>query len=214
MLSHPGLSKHHSRYGPSITIVPATQAPPEVELLASIRRSDEKSLRTLHVLLILCILPSSSGAVEFSRYLNIPSHIIHHQGSSNPGSSPVLQLHLIHEDGREILVRKLLRSELPGDLSMLGLPECICEFRLLDLGVLDLGGVEIGVVDLGGVEVGVVDFGGVPLGVVDLGGVSFGVVDLEVLAFGLPVRLPHREVGLLLQRQRVLLSCRKLGLLG
>ena len=43
------------------------------------------------------------------------------QGSS-PGSSPVLQLHLIHEDGRDILPRKLLLSKLPpDDLSRLGL---------------------------------------------------------------------------------------------
>ena len=43
------------------------------------------------------------------------------QGSS-PGSSPVFQLHLIHEDGRDIRSRKLLLSILPpGDLSRLGL---------------------------------------------------------------------------------------------
>ena len=138
-----------------------------------------------------------------------------------PGSSPVFQLHLIHEDVRDIRLRKLRLSEPPGDLSTLCLRECIFELALLDLGVLDLGGVDIGVldlggvavgvVDLGGVEVGVVDCGGVLFGVVDWGGVPFGVVDFDLLAFGLFDRLQ----GLLPQRdQRVLLDCREFGLLG
>lgn len=86
---------------------------------------------------------------------------------------------------------------------------------MLDLGVLAFGGVDVGVVDLGGVEVGVVDFGGVPLGLVNLGGVpSFGMVNFGFLELGLLDRLPHREGHLLLQRERVLLDCRELGLLG
>ena len=150
-----------------------------------------------------------------------------HQGS-NPGSSPVRQLHRIQDDGRDIRLRKLRRSELPGDLSILGLLEYIRELVLLDravldlgvaeTGVVDLGEAEIGVVDLGGVAVGVMDFGGVPFGVVDFGGVPFGVVDFggdpfgvvvfdfESLGFGLLDRLPHREEALLPQRERVLLG--------
>lgn len=112
------------------------------------------------------------------------------------------------------MLRKLLLSELPGDRSMLGLRECIRELYLLDPGVLDFGGVDVGVVDLGGVQVGVVDFGGVPLGVVDLGRDPFGSFENFLLDFGLLDRLPHREGYLLPQRERVLLGCRELGLLG
>ena len=148
-----------------------------------------------------------------------------HQGS-NPGSSPVRQLHRIQDDGRDIRLRKLRRSELPGDLSILGLREYIRELVLLDravldlgvaeTGVVDLGEAEIGVVDLGGVAVGVMDFGGVPFGVVDFGGDPFGVVvfDFESLGFGLLDRLPHREEALLPQRERVLLGRRDLCLSG
>ena len=102
---------------------------------------------------------------------------------------------------------------------MLGLLECIRELvlldlgvvALLDLGVVDFGGVEVGVVDFGGVAFGVVDLGGVPFGVVDFGGVPFGVVDFECLLLGLPDRLPSHEVGLLAQRERDLLGCLELG---
>lgn len=163
------------------------------------------SLHTLPVTSLCIFLHHQTPSIVFN--FNAAGHVIRH--SSSPGSSPVLQLHLIHEDGRDIILRKLLLSEPLGDLSMLGLRECVREFDLLDLGVVDLRGV-----DLGGVEVGVVDFGGVSLGVVDVGGLPFGVVDFIWLDFGLLDRLPHRDTGLLPQRERVLLDFRELGLLG
>ena len=92
---------------------------------------------------------------------------------------------------------------------MLGLLECNREFGLLDLGTLELGDAEIEAVDSGGVDVGVVDFG---LGAVDPVEVSLWMADFGTLDLGLLDRLPHRELGLLPQRERVLLDCRVLGL--
>ena len=134
---------------------------------------------------------------------SFPSRGIHQDSypSLHPLSSPVLQLHLIHDDGRDILLRKLRLSELPGDLSMLGLPESVRELCLLDLGVLDLGEVDTGVVGLSGEDVGVDDIGGGPLGVVDSGGLPLGVVDFGLLELGLLDRLPHQEVDLLPLRE-------------
>ena len=192
------------------------QCPPDV----SSSRAFAVAMASLHFppcVFLPCLL--SASTVWFSFFLSfflsnfyISSHCIRH--GSYPGSSPVLQLHLNHDDGRDIMLRKLRLSELPGDLSLLGLRECIREPGLLDLGVADLGVVDLRGVDLGGVDVGVVDFGGVPLGVVNFEGLPFGVVDLRVLDLGLLDRLPHREVGLLPQRERGLLDFRELGLLG
>lgn len=113
---------------------------------------------------------------------------------SYPGSSPALQLHLIHDDGCGIRLRKLRLSGVPGEMSMPGRRVCMMEFGSLDPGVFDLGGEKVGVaavggvevreVDLGGMEVEVGDSGGVEVGVVELGGVPLGVVVGEGDLFG------------------------------
>ena len=89
------------------------------------------AIQRLCDILYMCFLPYSlpsffffsSSTVYFFSVDRFPESYLVCQGSS-PGSSPVFQLHLIHEEGRDILPRKLLLSQLPpGDLSRLGLWE-------------------------------------------------------------------------------------------
>ena len=78
--------------------------------------------------------------------------------TSCPGSSPVLQLYLSHDEGRDIRLQKFHPSDFPGDLlSLLGLRGCLmeCDSTNLGVGVLYVGVVTVGAVDSGGVEVGV-----------------------------------------------------------